>query len=138
MQIVIVEKQDMLTDNFYSWLIEEIQTEFISKINPKKLEAWNKYLTQNFRSVYKKRVSAKDILLAGIYNLQVTKSSAKLTIEINDNVFVPYLDRVKVKTVCKLINFGNAEMQAYPIFSTVFQNVTDNFNSYIDKYVSLV
>ena len=138
MQIVIIEQQNMLTDKFYAWFIKQIQSEFISKLDDKKLLSWNEYLTENFRSVYKKRVSAKDVLLSGIYNLQITKSSSKLTIEINDNVFVPYLDRVKVKTLCKLINFGNTEMKGYPIFSTVFQDFTKDFNHYIDKYVSLV
>lgn len=137
MKLIVTYTNDSLDLDFGKWLIKRIQEKFILAIDENKLKRWDKFFEESdeYKSIYRKKILTKDILIVGIRNLICRKFPQKLIIHINNNLFVPGLDRVRIETVCKLINFGNTEIKGYPIFTEVFGEVADNIHDYINEYL---
>jgi hypothetical protein len=45
------------------------------------------------------------------------------------------LDRVRIETLCRLINYGNSSVKGYPIFTDTFNQVALNIKLYVDEYL---
>ncbi len=137
MKLEILDKNDELTVLFGSWLIREIQNQFILQLNPGKLKNWDKFFeeSKDYKSLYNKKISTQEILLHGIKTLVCDKIPGKLIIRLNNNQFVPGLDRVRVDTVIRLITFGNTLIQGYPLLLDVLDEVAENINDYTSMYL---
>ena len=137
MKLEISDPKDLLDRSFILWLKVKIRDKILVNINPKKLINWDKYLNENnvYKSIYKKKISARDIIVAGAMNLDFSKSESKFMIYINHNTFTPGLDRVKLETICKLINFGDLQNKGYPIFTDTFDYFAESIQDYVDRYL---
>lgn len=140
MQLQITDSNDVLTKHFGEWLIERIQEKFSASIDDNKLKRWDKFFEDapQYKSIYKKKILTKDILVTGIRNLVCQQSSSFLSIRIDNNKFVPGLDRVKVDSICKLINYGNQDIKGYPIFTDTFEHFAASIHDYVDEYLNLM
>ena len=137
MKLEISDPKDLLDRSFILWLKVKIRDKILVNINPKKLINWDKYLNENnvYKSIYKKKISARDVIVAGAMNLDFSKSESKFMIYINHNIFTPGLDRVKLETICKLINFGDLQNKGYPIFTDTFDYFAESIQDYVDRYL---
>ena len=137
MNLIIEDSKELLGKDFADWLIRRLKINFYLKLDTKKLIKWDEYLNnaEEFKTIYSKPISSKEILTNGINNLVCDTPPLKLIIHINRNMFVSGLDRVKLETICKLINYGNTSITGYPILLNLFKEVESNIDNYIDMYV---
>ncbi len=137
MKLEINDPKNLLDRSFIQWLKVKIRDKIIAGINPKKLIIWDEYLNNNpvYKSIYKKKISALDIIVAGAMNLDFNESGSDFMIYINRNIYTPGLDRVKLETLCKLINFGDLNNKGYPIFTDTFDYFAESIHDYIDRYL---
>lgn len=139
MQLLITDKNDVLTKDFGNWLIQRIQEKLAVDIDERKLKKWDNFFEKSseYKSIYKKKIVTKELIITGMRNLVCFKSPVCLSIQIDKNQFVPGLDRVKIDSVCKLINYGNQDIKGYSIFTDTFEHFASNINEYVDKYMNL-
>lgn len=123
--------------DFAGWLKENIRQQLIASINIKKLQSWDIFLNKqsSYKSIYKKKIIPADIIIAAANNLVIKSSESKYSIMINPNIFTFGLDRVKLSSLCRLINYGNQEIKGYSIFTEVFKHFSDNIESYLTQYL---
>lgn len=137
MRIEIKSDSELIDKDFGYFLIELIQEEIRNKLNPLKLVKLNKYIKENevFKSVYRKHITCEEIIIIGSRNLICKETSTKIIIEINNNILIPGLDRVKINSACKLINYGTIDIKGYPIFTNIFNEFTNNIDLFVDRYL---
>lgn len=137
MKLEIGDPKNLLDRSFIIWLKLKIRDKVLADINEAKLVKWDLYFNNNshFRSIYKKKLSTKDFIIAGAINLDYIKSESSFIIRINNNYYTPGLDRVKLMSICKLINFGNTEVNGYPIFTDTFEYFAQNIQAYVEEYI---
>lgn len=136
MKLEILDPESLLSSDFYQWLVRQIRFEIIRKIDRRKLETWDIYFneSEDYKSITNLDIKTENIILFGAKSISPTIHPTQCTITFNKNQFVPGLDRVKVESVCKLINFGNLSIKGYPIFSDTLQYVADNINDYVKRF----
>jgi hypothetical protein len=135
MRLEIEYKDNTLNKDFGNWLIKIITSSIKSNLNEKKLGQLDKYIEDNFTHLFKKPVTSKDIIYAGLKELVCDDDSSKLIIKISTNKFMQGLDRVRIETLCRLINYGNSSVKGYPIFTDTFNQVALNIKLYVDEYL---
>lgn len=135
MRLEIEYKDNTLNKDFGNWLIKIITSSIKSNLNEKKLGQLDKYIEDNFTHLFKKPVTSKDIIHAGLKELVCDDDSSKLIIKISTNKFMQGLDRVRIETLCRLINYGNSSVKGYPIFTDTFNQVALNIKLYVDEYL---
>lgn len=137
MRIEITNSEGTIDRNFGLWIIQKIQQSFFTELNVEKLKVWDSYLETEpeYKSIYTKKITGKDILLTGIRNLVCDKFDNKLVIRFNNNAYIPGLNHVKVEDACKLITFGNLHVKGYPLLFDIFNEISNNSSKYIDKYI---
>ena len=136
MQLEISDPKNLLDRSFILWLKVKIRDKILADLDLKKLIVWDKYLNENnvYKSIYKKQINTQDIIIAGAMNLDFSKSESNFMIYINRNIFTPGLDRIKLESICKLINFGDLGIKGYPIFTNTFDYFAESIQDYIDSY----
>ena len=137
MRIEIKDPHQIIDQDFITWFKKQIRDRLLDDIDSKKLQKWTNYFNTKsmYKSIYRKMILAEDIISAGVYNLQHSRSGSIISIYINPNIYAPGLDRIKLVTLCKLINFGNQEIKGYAIFTSTFKHFSENINDYIDMYL---
>ena len=137
MQLEISDPKNLLDRSFILWLKVKIRDKILADLDLKKLIVWDKYLNENnvYKSIYKKQINTRDIIVAGAMNLDFSKSESNFMIYINRNIFTPGLDRIKLEAICKLINFGDLGIKGYPIFTNTFDYFAESIQDYIDSYL---
>lgn len=137
MKLQIDDPKNILTENFMRWLDIQIRNKFLDTLDDNKLKNWDIFFNNQtvYKSIYKKKISTKDILTAGITNLLHASAGTQVFITINPNINMPSFNQVKVKTLCKLINFGNQDISGYPIFTDIFNYFADNLQEYLELYL---
>ena len=137
MQLEISDPKNLLDRSFILWLKVKIRDKILADLDLKKLIVWDKYLNENnvYKSIYKKQINTRDIIVAGAMNLDFSKSESNFMIYINRNIFTPGLDRIKLESICKLINFGDLRIKGYPIFTDTFDYFAESIQDYIDSYL---
>jgi hypothetical protein len=126
--------------DFIKWLKSNMSDKIKSSIDEKKLIRWNDYLNSGevIEFTSRKNILAKEVIYLGADNLVVSELPNKFIISINNKKFVNGLKMVKIDTLCKLINYGNASIKGYPIFSDVFNEVANNIDMYIEVYYMFI
>lgn len=121
---LIIEKNDKITQSFIRWLENEIKTRLIVYSSSKQLNRLSKFSNDilnkplNLNSIY--------IDVVNSIKFKETANSFVLTFE--------YKGILNVDLIIKYINFGSSEVNGYPIFSKIFNDVMNNLDSYIYKY----
>ena len=139
MKLKITDPSGTLDRSFINWLCIQIRNNVLSTLNTKKLINWDEYFNSEsvYKSIYKKKIFTRDIIIAGISNLYYQTTEDGFWISINPNILTPGLDRIKLISVCKLINFGNRQIPGYPIFTNTFQDIANNINTYVERYMKI-
>lgn len=137
MKLEISDPKNLLDRSFIEWFKIKIRNKIVADVNLKKLENWDKFFNNQsmYKSIYKKKISTSDIILAGASNLDYVKSESNFWIRLNPNIHTPGLDRIKLDLICKLINYGNRDLVGYPIFTDTFEYFAENINEYVDRYL---
>ena len=139
MELVIQDKRHLLTDRFNKWLLKRIKEKLFIDLDTSKLKVWDKYLEESDFSQLgqHQKLHSDKILILGINNLDYYASNGLITYRINPSVFIPGFNQLRVSRICKLINHGCLEVQGYPIFSNVFNEIAQNLGKYVDEYLNL-
>ena len=123
------------TDDFLRWLIRRmfvIGLDYVSN-HKQKLLPIDSYLKTFFD---KRKYTAQEIIVAGLKNMTISHNQKQSIISINNNTKVPRTDKVLLHKVCQLINYGNMELRPFPIFTYVFEYVSNNINDLYNEYLS--
>lgn len=137
MKLKITDPNKILDRPFINWLCIQIRDKVIVDLDLNKLINWDNYFNSEivYKSIYKKKISTRDVIIAGVSNLIYQLSDSGFFISINPNIFTPGLDRIKLLTICKTINFGNQQITGYPIFTNTFQYIADHLNEYMERFM---
>lgn len=141
MKLLITTDKDLLLNaDFCDWLIKEIRKRLILEIDLKHVGKWQLYLEKRLadKVLPKQKISADSIILQGINNLDYIINDNSIEISVNNKITVPNLNQVKLISIIKLINYGNSDINGYPIFTYTFNYFAENINAYIDKYISKI
>lgn len=76
-------------------------------------------------------ISAYNILRLGMKNLEVINTPSSYTIQINEDARI---GRIHIRSLCELINYGNLEVEGYPIITETMQKIADNIQDYVRLY----
>lgn len=62
------------------------------------------------------------IILIALNNLNINRTTRFVTIKIDEKKVIPNTS-LRIIDICKMINYGNFELQAYPLFTNIFNFV---------------
>lgn len=132
MKLVINNCDDI---QFIKYLIKLLRKQLLGSIVPGKLIKWDNYLNTLpiFKTKYKKGITAKEIIYSAAFNIRYMKSGQDYTIYIDNNQKI-FGTNAKLYSICKLINYGNMQMQGYPIFTNTFNYIADNIQILYLRY----
>ena len=138
--LITTDKKLLLNHEFCDWLIMQIRKKILLDINIKKVAIWQLYLEKILadKILPKQKISADNIILQGINNLEYIYTDYSIEISVNNKINIQNLDQVKLISIIKLINYGNKDIVGYPIFIDTFNYFAENIDAYIDKYISKV
>ena len=119
---------------FVLYIIKKLQEYIIGNINDKKLVFIEEYINQNYNNIYRKHISARDVLVSSAMNLTYQIYANKFTVEI-DSKQILYGTNAKLYDICKLINFGVLGMGSYPILTESFDYFRDNLDYMYEYYI---
>lgn len=119
---------------FVLYIIKKLQEYIIGNINDKKLVFIEEYINQNYKSIYRKHISARNILVSSAMNLTYQIYANKFTVEI-DSKQILYGTNAKLYDICKLINFGVLGIGSYPILTESFDYFRDNLDYMYEYYI---
>lgn len=138
--LITTDKKLLLNHEFCDWLIMQIRKKILLDINIKKVAIWQLYLEKILadKILPKQKISADNIILQGINNLEYIYTDYSIEISVNNKINIQNLDQVKLISIIKLINYGNKDIVGYPIFTDTFNYFAENIDAYIDKYISKV
>ena len=93
-----------------------------NNFDPRKYLNIDKYMNtlQQFKSVYRKHYSSKDILLTACYNLQLVNLNGNMVLQINPNITYPGTN-VKLTTLCGIVDNGVLGMPGTHILTDGFR-----------------
>lgn len=137
MKLEIGDPKNLIEDDFIIWLKIKIRDKIISDVKLDKLKNWDNFFNNQsmYKSIYKKKILTSGLIATGSSNLDHIKSESSFYIRINPNIYVPGLDRVKLESICKTINFGTQEIAGYPIFTETFDYFAEHIQEYLDRYL---
>ena len=119
---------------FVLYIIKKLQEYIIGNINDKKLVFIEEYINQNYKSIYRKHISARDVLVSSAMNLTYQIYANKFTVEI-DSKQILYGTNAKLYDICKLINFGVLGIGSYPVLTESFDYFKDNLDYMYEYYM---
>lgn len=119
---------------FVLYIIKKLQEYIIGNINDEKLVFIEEYINQNYKSIYRKHISARDVLVSGAMNMTYQIYASKFTVEI-DSKQILYGTNAKLYDICKLINFGVLGIGSYPILTESFDYFKDNLDYMYEYYI---
>ena len=119
---------------FVLYIIKKLQEYIIGNINDEKLVFIEEYINQNYKSMYRKHISARDVLVSSAMNLTYQIYANKFTVEI-DSKQILYGTNAKLYDICKLINFGVLGIRSYPILTESFDYFKDNLDYMYEYYI---
>ena len=132
--ILIVDKKYSYND-FISFLKRRMLQYFASNVNLKKIKLYNEYFnSEEFKEKYGDvSIDSFTVIKIGITNLKSIKYPTYTELTIDDKLTYPGTD-IKIKDLCKIINYGNLSIDAYPIFTDMFRYFTIRMKTYVNKY----
>ena len=119
---------------FVLYIIKKLQEYIIGNINDKKLSFIEVYINQNYKSIYRNYISARDVIISGAMNITYQIYPNKFVIEL-DSKQILYGTNAKLYDICKLINFGVLGISSYQIFTDSFNYFKDNLDYMYEYYL---
>ena len=132
---LIVDNKD-ITTHFISFIKKRMLGYISVLISFKRLAPFDEYFASDeFKSVSNNvKVSSRKVIVLGMSNLTHKRYETTTHIFINPNIYYPGTG-LKLADLCKIINFGNMSIDAYPIFTETFDHFSKNIKKYIDKCI---
>lgn len=124
MNIVI---NDLYRDNFIHHLMRQYKKYILADIDKNKIKLYDDY----FENVLNLKIKCINYIVKALDNLQFIRTKDSIILYINNNI---YINNINVLDVCKLINYGNREIQAYPIFSKWASYIKNNLEDIYLEY----
>lgn len=138
MELIIDNPNNLKLDNFCKWLKLEMLKYVNIAINNSKLKLFDLYINNNLKINYidnlNRIIKPKSIILMAFKNLITIKNGNKIKIIVDPNINIPN-SHAKLIDIIKLINYGNTQLNPYPIISNTFDYFTNNLTSYYIKYL---
>ena len=134
--IVISNDSGVFDENFIVYLIEYIKLNYNTFINRDKIKALDEYITNNINSRDGRLITSNAIIASGFNNLTYKSYRDKYIIEIDNTVKMPFMSGNTVSTLCALINYGNADINGYDIFTQYFNFITKNIHRIYQEYLT--
>ena len=128
-----------MNDRFIRWLLRLIRFQILKNIDNRKIHYFNNIINEN--NIFSKNnprikedFDIRKAIIISLNNLQFYRIKNVYIIRIPDNIIFPNYN-VSVSTACKLFNYGNTQIQGYPLYSTVFNSIRDNIDIYYKMYL---
>ena len=140
MKLTVVDSSGVIDRSFAVWLTSQVKALLIKNLKLQKLQKWDEFLTtsEEIDRLYSKRYFAYDVIEQGIQSLMFRfVNPTSFEIYINPNTLVKGYKQWKLESACKLINYGNLEVSAVPVFTSVFERVQENINEYAKTYYNV-
>lgn len=134
---LVIRESDGVTSDFVNYLVDKIiPAKMRQLLNKKKLEKWDDYLFKNKKSdlFLGSFHNTYDIIMFGVNNLSVSEYNGYYTVGVNPVENITGTN-TKISVVCRLINYGNADVSGYMIFSDVFREVRKELSLYKNMYI---
>ena len=122
MRLIII-KSYKITRPFIEWLNDQLCKLLIANVKLKELER----LTMSYNQLFESSINLNSIYVKIIQNIEVFETQTSFIFKINDKDF-------KLNYFMKFINYGNMNVNGYPIFSNTFNHILENIDLYLEKY----
>jgi hypothetical protein len=138
MRLVINDPDGIVEYRFCTWLISQIQREYLLRVNIKKYSFIDEYLsTLDFMKNHSGATS-HSIVQAGLSRLVVNSDEDSFTIHINDTMLFDPENGIKLNSMCKLINYGTISVKGYSIITDLFTYFAENIDMLLKYYYTYV
>ena len=138
MELIIENPNNLNLDAFCSYLISEMIEYIDNTINDNQLIRFDSYINNNlkikFIDKFPRLLKSRDILITAVQTLYYVKQGNDYIIKINPNNFIPNT-YAKFIDIVSLINYGNMQLQSYPIIDEMFDYFAANLNQYYNDYL---
>ena len=132
---LLIERNKSIDDKFIGWIINIVRTNIASTTDLRKLKKLETYFNDVVISDQDdvSEINFSRVLIGILNNLVYSKSKDYYHITVNPKRFLPST-HISLYDVAMYINYGNQEVAGYPIFTTVFNEVSNNIDSYYKWY----
>ena len=138
MELIIENPNNLNLGAFCSYLISEMIKYIDNTINDNQLIRFDSYINNNlkirFIDKFPRLLKSRDILITAVQTLYYVKQGNDYIIKINPNNFIPNT-YAKFIDIVSLINYGNMQLQSYPIIDEMFDYFAANLNQYYNDYL---
>lgn len=133
MTLMIDHKYDK--EGFIQFLKKRMLGYIAMNLNTDKLKTFDEYFSSDaFKSVYGDVIVHPVVIFKlSILNLKVVHYPKYATLMIDDKIMYPNT-QIRLIDLCKLLNYGNLSVEAYPIISDTFRHFSTHLISYVNKY----
>lgn len=128
-----------MNDRFIRWLLRLIRFQIFKNIDNRKIHYFNNIINEN--NIFSKNnprikedFDIRKAIIISLNNLQFYRIKNVYIIRIPDNIMFPNYN-VSISTACKLFNYGNTQIQGYPLYSKVFNSIRKNIDIYYKMYL---
>ena len=133
MKLVVDDKTNTVDYGFCVWLISQLKNEYRLKVNPKKYAPIDAYIDSlEFMSAHNE--NANDIVWRGFNELTIKRGTNSYTIQINPNMWFDVANKIKLSSMCSLINFGTLAVKGYPIITDIFDEAANHIDALVYHY----
>lgn len=137
MYLNIVNENNWDLDSFCEYLILEMRKYMKSEVKKeyRRLEKYNEFLQDNLNPINKKEgiMSVSNLLILSTYNLTYKKLPTSYIIEINPSINIPN-SYAKFIDIVKLVNNGNLQLPAFPIYDDMMDYFADKIGYYYKQF----
>lgn len=125
-----------INQHFISYLKKRMLGYASTILNVRQLDPFDEYFNSgDFKKLSNDTtVSTRKVVLLSMTNLIHKRYETTTHIFINPNINYPGTD-MKLVDLCKIINFGNMSIDAYPIFTETFDHFSNNIKKYMDRCI---
>lgn len=122
-------------NDFLSFLKRRMLGYISMHINLDKVKAFDEYFESDAfkRSYGDTEVCSATIFKMSVTNLKIVHYPTYATISIDDKLMYPDTN-IRLIDLCKLMNYGNLSVDAYPIISDTFRHFSTHMKYYVNKY----
>lgn len=130
---IIVDIDIPISKSFLLFLKKEIKNRFFLTVQLEKLKSIDEKI--NAQNIFINKISSLDILLTSIDGIQIYQIDNIGVLQIDDNILYKDLD-IPMSSLCKLITFGNINIEGYPILNDIFRYIQSHLKYYRDKFAN--
>lgn len=127
---------DRLEDFIETFVIPEIQLQFLSSINHSLLRKWDEFFLNEYEWLPGEiPKSAYDIVYVGMQNLTYVRNKDLYIISVDPDKKMQGTS-AKLYDLCSVINYGTLSITPYPIFEDTFAKVAPLIPKLFKEYIS--